>query len=69
MFEIEVFVCIKMDSALNNLQWLICHKTEPNERKWENLKENTWELKIYNDKRFSVKQTDSVRFMKHPGSR
>ena len=28
MFEIELFICIKMDSALNNLQWLICHKTQ-----------------------------------------
>ena len=26
----ELFICIKMDSALNNLQWLICHKTKPN---------------------------------------
>ena len=22
---------IKMDLALNNLQWLICHKTKPNQ--------------------------------------
>ena len=26
-FEIELISCIKMDSALNNLQRLICHKT------------------------------------------
>ena len=25
----ELFICIKMDLALNNLQWLICHKTKP----------------------------------------
>ena len=22
------------DLALNNLQWLICHKTQPNQTKW-----------------------------------
>ena len=26
LFEIELSICIKMDLALNNLQWLICHK-------------------------------------------
>ena len=26
MFEIELFICIKMDLALNNQQRLICHK-------------------------------------------
>ena len=30
MFEIELFICIKMDLALYNLQWLICHKIKPN---------------------------------------
>ena len=29
MFEIELVICIKMDLALNNLQRLICHKTQP----------------------------------------
>ena len=29
MFEIELFICIKMDLALNKLQWSICHKTQP----------------------------------------
>ncbi len=28
LFEIELFICIKMDLALNNLQCLICHKTD-----------------------------------------
>ena len=28
MFEIELPICIKMDLALNNLQRLICHKTQ-----------------------------------------
>ena len=29
LFEIELTIRIKMDWALNNLQWLICHKTQP----------------------------------------
>ena len=28
MFEIELIICIKIDLALNNLQRLICHKTQ-----------------------------------------
>ena len=28
LFEIELIICIKMDSALNNLQWLICHENQ-----------------------------------------
>ena len=24
----QLFICIKMDLALNNLQWLICHLSE-----------------------------------------
>ena len=28
MFEIELIICIKIDLALNNLQKLICHKTQ-----------------------------------------
>ena len=28
------YVCVyKEDLALNNLQWLICHKTQPNQTK------------------------------------
>ena len=30
LFEIELFIRIKMDLALNNQQWLMCHKIEPN---------------------------------------
>ena len=30
LFEIELFMCIKMDLALNNLQRSICHKTQTN---------------------------------------
>ena len=32
MFKIELFICIKIDLVLNNLQWLICHK-KPNQIK------------------------------------
>ena len=28
LFEIELIICIKMNLALNNLQRLICHKTQ-----------------------------------------
>ena len=28
LFEIERIICIQMDLALNNLQSLICHKTQ-----------------------------------------
>ena len=28
MFEIELFICTKIDLLLNNLQMLICHKTQ-----------------------------------------
>ena len=31
LFEIQLFIWIKMDLALNNLQCLICHKTKPNQ--------------------------------------
>ena len=34
LFEIELFICIKMDLVLNNLQWLICHKIKPNQTKY-----------------------------------
>ena len=29
LFEIELIIYIKIDLALNNLQRLICHKTQP----------------------------------------
>ena len=38
MFEIELFICIKRDSALNNQQWFICHKTKPNQTKPRRMK-------------------------------
>ena len=30
LFELEPFICIRMNLALNNLQGLICHKTKRN---------------------------------------
>ena len=30
LFKIELFICIKMDLALNSLQRLICHETQTN---------------------------------------
>ena len=33
MFEIQLFICIKLALALNNLQWLMCHKTKSNQTK------------------------------------
>ena len=34
MFEIGLFLWIKMDLSLNTQQWLICHKTKPNQTIW-----------------------------------
>ena len=31
LLEIELFICIRMDLALNNLQRLICHKNPTNQ--------------------------------------
>ena len=31
LFEKELFICMKTDLALINLQWLMCHKTQPNQ--------------------------------------
>ena len=31
LFETELFICMKMDFALNYLQWLIYHQTKPNQ--------------------------------------
>ena len=32
LFVIELFICIKIDLALNNLRTLICHKTQTNKQ-------------------------------------
>ena len=37
LFEAELFICIKMDLALNNQQWLIFHETKPNQTKPNHL--------------------------------
>ena len=40
LLKIELFICMKMNLALNNLQWLICHKIKPNQIKsYENMKD------------------------------
>ena len=31
----EIEICMKMDLALNNLQWLVCHKTKPDQNTTE----------------------------------
>ena len=41
MFEIVLFIGIKMDLALNNLQWLRCHKTKPTKVKCKWLCQGT----------------------------
>ena len=33
MIEIDLYICIKMDLALNNLQWLMCNKNKANQSK------------------------------------
>ena len=33
LFKIELFICMKIGLAFNNLQWLIFHKTKPNQIK------------------------------------
>ena len=40
------FICLKTDLALNNLQRLICHKTQTNKHSWS---EWTWELRQSKD--------------------
>ena len=43
LFEIELTICIKMDLVLNNLQRLICHKTQPT----TSLEEQGWRKRSY----------------------
>ena len=38
LLEIELFICIKMDLALNNLQRLICHKPKQTIKKKQPFK-------------------------------
>ena len=40
LFKIELTICIKMDLTLNNLQRLICHKTQPTNQQTV----NTWRV-------------------------
>ena len=34
LFEVELLICIKMDLAWNNRQWLMYHKTQPTNLKY-----------------------------------
>ena len=62
MFEIELFICIKMDSVLNKLQWLIYHESKLNQKK-ENLpKSETTEKNKESEKR--NKSLDLARELK-----
>ena len=58
MLEIEWFICIKMDLALNNLQSLICHKTKSKCLKWP---EKGWYA--IKQKQESNQPTDKVLYM------
>ena len=49
MSNIELFICIRMDLALNNLQSLICHKTETNKQK-----KNIWDIYLTHSLRLTV---------------
>ena len=46
LFEIELIVYIKMDLALNNLQGLICHKTQLTNQPQSNIRNVSLVLKI-----------------------
>ena len=41
LFKIKQFICIKMDLSLNNLQRLICHKTQTKKKQQANKPNNT----------------------------
>ena len=45
LFETELFICIEMDLAFNNLQRLICHKTKGNQNKTNKPNDVTFGLK------------------------
>ena len=38
LFKMELFICIKKNLSLNNLQWLICHKTKPKKTQSDGIK-------------------------------
>ena len=43
----QLIICLKMDLALNNLQRLICHKTQQTKK---DLQKNVAGLRVSNDK-------------------
>ena len=59
-------MCIKMDLALNNLQWLLCHKTKQNQTKWSNGNEVVSHIPIIS--RIEASPSDAVLlpYLGHP---
>ena len=47
MFEIELIIHMKIDLALNNLQGLICHKTQPTNQSIKFLKLSIFKTHTY----------------------
>ena len=45
IFKIELFICIKMHLALNNLQRLICHKTQTNQQTTDSIRNKNYKKK------------------------
>ena len=69
MFEIELFICIKIDLALNNLQWLICHKTKPNQNKTKQTIYRGKETILIKTQLFYLSsRRDQCLFLSAPGS-
>ena len=46
LFEIELIICIKMDLTLNNLQLLICHKTQTTNQPHRSLKQRNQTIQL-----------------------
>ena len=55
MFEIELFVCIKMDFVLNNLQRLIHHKTSTTIQPTTTVDLSVLVVKVLDKKKMSEK--------------
>ena len=71
LFEIDRINCIKMDLALNNLQRLLCHETQPiyqTDRKTTKVVNINWKknscLDISNYKRQDCAREDMSMFKK-----
>ena len=61
----ELFICIKMNLALNNLQYLICHKTKPNQtlskQNHFRLSKTTWSIFRYYKEKFLTKLSSVIK--------